>query len=87
MEVVNCIPTYMPIRMFINILFIKVKGTENNTIVHYYKKNRHIHSVVFTQEYYIAVKKNKLQLNVVTPYFPQEHNVKQQDRLQEICTE
>lgn len=29
MEVVNCIPTYMPIRMFVNILFIK--GTEDNT--------------------------------------------------------
>lgn len=42
--------------MFIEILFIKAKGTENNTTVH--NKNGYIHCVIFTLEYYITVKIN-----------------------------
>lgn len=40
MKAINSIPTNMPTRMFIEILFVKVKGTENNTTVH--EKRIHI---------------------------------------------
>lgn len=57
-KAINSIPTYMPTRMFIEILFIKVKGTENSTAVHQ-EKNGYTHCIIFALEYYRAVKMNK----------------------------
>lgn len=60
----NSIPTYIPTRMFIEILFIKVKGIENNTTVHQ-EKSGYTHCIIFPLECSRAVKRNKRQLNVI----------------------
>lgn len=49
----------MPTRIFIEILFIKVNGTEDNTTVHQ-EKNEYIHCIIFKLEYYTAVKTTHL---------------------------
>lgn len=81
----NSIPTYIPIRMFIEILFIKVKGIENNTTVHR-EKSGYTHCIIFPLECSRAVKRNKRQLNVIIWYTSQEQ-CKPQSTLQKMYTE